>query len=150
MRRGSTVPLSLALDILVAFLLVLTIGYAMVLNRRLRGLRRDKAELEKMVASFGAATARAEESIGKLKATANDLKGKVDAAQALHDDLAFLVERGGATADRLEEGVRAARPGRDGGRRAGAGKATNGGELRGAPPKSDAERELLRALRAAR
>ncbi len=40
-----TVPFSLALDVLVAVLLVITIGYAMVLNRRLGRLRRDKSNL---------------------------------------------------------------------------------------------------------
>ena len=34
---------SLVLDILIAVLLVVTIGYATVLNRRLTGLRKDKA-----------------------------------------------------------------------------------------------------------
>jgi hypothetical protein len=102
-------PFSLALDVLVAVLLVITIGYAMVLNRRLGRLRRDKSELEKLAATFGQATARAEESIGKLKKTADALKGRIDNAQALRDDLAFLIDRGSSAADRREETVRAAR-----------------------------------------
>jgi hypothetical protein len=140
------VPLSLILDILVAFLLIVTIGYAMVLNRRLGGLRRDKAELERMAKSFGDATTRAETSIGKLKNAAGGLKEQMQKAQALRDDLTFLIERGGVAADRLEDGVRGAR-----------GKKGPGVETRSAPrdeapaadTRSDAERELLRALRAA-
>lgn len=139
-------PISLALDILVAFLLIITIGYAMVLNRRLGGLRRDKAELERMAKGFGEATTRAEASIGKLKSAADGLKEQMQKAQALRDDLTFLVERGGVAADRLEAGVRSAR-----------GKAGPGVETRPAPrdeapaadTRSEAERELLRALRAA-
>ena len=38
--------ISLVLDIVVAILLVVTIGYAVTLNRRLDSLRRNKAELK--------------------------------------------------------------------------------------------------------
>lgn len=143
-------PFSLALDVLVAVLLVITIGYAMVLNRRLGRLRRDKSELEKLAATFGQATARAEESIGNLKKTADALKGRIDNAQALRDDLAFLIDRGGSAADRLEETVRAAR--KEGGSRPRPGlkkpaAAHGNGKI---TPKSTAERELLKALQAAR
>ena len=143
-------PFSLALDVLVAVLLVITIGYAMVLNRRLGRLRRDKSELEKLAATFGRATARAEESIGKLKKTADALKERIDNAQALRDDLAFLIDRGGSAADRLEETVRDAR--KEGASRPRPGlkkpaAARGNGKI---SPKSTAERELLKALQAAR
>ncbi len=143
-------PFSLALDVLVAVLLVITIGYAMVLNRRLGRLRRDKSELEKLAATFGRATERAEESIGKLKKTADALKERIDNAQALRDDLAFLIDRGGSAADRLEETVRAAR--KEGASRPRPGlkkpaAAAGNGKI---SPKSTAERELLKALQAAR
>ncbi len=143
-------PFSLALDVLVAVLLVITIGYAMVLNRRLGNLRRDKAQLERLAATFGEATARAEESIGKLKTTADALRERIDNAQALRDDLAFLIDRGGSAADRLEETVRAAR--KEGGSRPRpalkkAVAAEGNGKIK---PKSEAERELLKALQAAR
>lgn len=143
-------PFSLALDVLVAVLLVITIGYAMVLNRRLGRLRRDKSELEKLAATFGQATARAEESIGRLKKTADALKERIDNAQALRDDLAFLIDRGGSAADRLEETVRAARIKGGSGPRPAANKpaaAPGNGKIK---PRSEAERELLKALQAAR
>ncbi len=143
-------PFSLALDVLVAVLLVITIGYAIVLNRRLGRLRRDKSQLERLAATFGQATARAEESIGKLKNTADSLKERIDNAQALRDDLAFLIDRGSSAADRLEETVRAAR--KEGVSRPRPGlkkpaEAHGNGEI---SPKSTAERELLKALQAAR
>lgn len=143
-------PFSLALDVLVAVLLVITIGYAVVLNRRLGRLRRDKSDLEKLAATFVQATARAEESIGKLKNTADALKERIDNAQALRDDLAFLIDRGGSAADRLEETVRDAR--KEGAPRPRPGlkksaAAHGNGKI---SPKSTAERELLKALQAAR
>ena len=69
---------SLILDILVAFLLVVTIGYAMVLNKRLGLLRRDKGELDKLALSFTDAMGRADDSIATLKSTADVLQDRID------------------------------------------------------------------------
>ena len=99
------------LDLLIAVLLVITISYAVVLNRKLSLVRRDKTSLERLANSFTQATGRAEESIGKLKQTAESLRERMDKAQALRDDLVFLVERGTGAADRLEELVRETRSG---------------------------------------
>ncbi len=100
---------SLLLDVLLALLLAVTIGYAVVLNRRLANLRADRAELEKVALSFGQAATRAEDSLGKLKENAEMLQERLAKSQALADDLSFLVDRGGTVADRLEELVRAGR-----------------------------------------
>ncbi|MEO5338608.1 MAG: DUF6468 domain-containing protein [Magnetospirillum sp. WYHS-4] len=100
---------ALLLDILVAVLLAVTIVYSVILNRRLGVLRQDKAELERVAATFGEATRRAEDSIGRLRDMADTLQEQIKKAQALRDDLAFLMDRGGATADRLEDAVRSAR-----------------------------------------
>ena len=98
--------LPIAIDITVSLLLVVTIAYAMVLNRRLGRLRRDKAELEGLANSFANATIRAEDSIRKLKASADDLAERLKKAENLRDDLNFLIERGSGAADRLEAAVR--------------------------------------------
>ena len=100
---------SLIVDLFVAILLVVTIGYAIVLNRRLGKLRGDKAELEKLSATFGESTVRAEESIEKLINTADMLQDRMEKAEALRDDLAFFIDRGGQAADKLEDLVRATR-----------------------------------------
>jgi hypothetical protein len=103
------VPIALMLDLLLAVLLVITIGYAYSLNTRLGMLRRDKEDLEKLATTFANATLRAEEGVGKLKNTAEQLQQRVDKAQSLRDDLVFLIDRGGSAADRLEDTVRTAR-----------------------------------------
>lgn len=100
---------SLFVDLFVAGLLVVTIGYAIVLNRRLGKLRGDKAELEKLAATFSQSTVRAEESIEKLRNTVDMLQDRMEKAEALRDDLAFLIDRGGQAADKLEDLVRASR-----------------------------------------
>lgn len=142
--------MSLVIDIVVAILLVVTIGYAVVLNRRLGILRRDKEELKKLVAGFGEATVRAEESIGKLKNTTDGLHDSIDKAQALRDDLVFLIDRGGSAADRLEEMIRSARDETGVGPRPPAAASGADDLEKAAESKSQAERELLKALQAVR
>ena len=146
---------TLALDILVAGLLVVTIAYAVVLNRRLGMLRRDKTELEGLAANFGEATMRAGDSIVKLKTTAEELQNRIEKAEALRDDLVFLIDRGDASADRLEEAVRAGR--KEGNlvpeplaKTAAEKPASKGGRKEVAMATSQAERELLKALHSTR
>ena len=103
-------PYSLIVDVIVLGLLVVMIPYIVRLNRRLGMLRRDKAQLEKLAATFTESTRRADESLGGLRASAENMQRKLDSAQALHDDLAFLLERGEKTADRLEDMIRLSRP----------------------------------------
>lgn len=156
---------SLIVDLFVAILLVVTIGYAIVLNRRLGKLRGDKAELEKLAATFGESTVRAEESIEKLRNTADMLQGRMEKAEALRDDLAFLIDRGGQAADKLEDLVRATRDKVGIGPRSVSENASadvNKGDGQSRPltarpdgpsevdddgVKSEAERELLKAIR---
>jgi cell division septum initiation protein DivIVA len=103
----------LVLDVIVAILLAATIGYAVTLNARLNQLRKNRDELAKLVAAFNDATQRAEAGIPKLKRAAEEAGGglqeRVEKAQSLRDDLAFMIERADAMANRLEGTVRSAR-----------------------------------------
>ena len=101
------------LDLVIALLLVATIGYAITLNNRLTALRRNRDQMAKIIASFNEATVRAESSIPKLRRAAdeagNGLQERVEKAQSLRDDLAFMIERADTMANRLETAVRSAR-----------------------------------------
>jgi len=101
------------LDIVVILLLIPTIIYAVILNRRLNALRKSRDELSKVVNSFNEATMRAEAGIPKLKKATTEanlsLKDRVEKAQTLRDDLAFMIERAEELAGRLEGAVRIAR-----------------------------------------
>tara|TARA_R110000868_G_scaffold85453_8_gene240392 strand:- start:306 stop:1007 length:702 start_codon:yes stop_codon:yes gene_type:complete len=101
------------LDIAVILLLVPTIIYAVILNRKLSALRKSREELAKVVNSFNEATMRAEAGIPKLKKATTEanhtLKDRVEKAQTLRDDLAFMIERAEELATRLEGAVRSAR-----------------------------------------
>jgi hypothetical protein len=103
----------LILDIIVAILLAATIGYALMLNRRLGELRRNRDDLARLVNAFNDATARAEAGIPKLRRAADEagatLQERVEKAQTLRDDLAFMIERAEGMANRLEGTVRQAR-----------------------------------------
>lgn len=152
--------LTLALDLVIAVLLVATIVYAYILNRRLGVLRGDKSELINLIARFNEATIRAEGSLHKLRAAAADtgkmLQQEMSKAQTLMDDLSYMAKRGGDLADRLESEVQraravasaraekatpAVRPGR---------AATALGDRFAGATRSETERELLRALEASR
>ena len=101
------------LDLMVAALLLVTIIYAWILNQRLSQLRRNRDDLAKVVSSFNEATARAEAGIPKMRKAADEsgaaLQERVEKAQSLRDDLAFMIERADAMADRLEQAVRVSR-----------------------------------------
>ena len=78
--------ISLFLDVIVAALLVATIVYAAMLNRRLTGLRSNKAELEALIHSFGEACARAEAGVKTLRSATDEatrLQAYLDRSQAL-------------------------------------------------------------------
>jgi hypothetical protein len=100
------------LNLIVIVLLVPTIVYAVILNRRLTALRTSRDELAKVVGSFNDATLRAEAGIPKLKKATTEanlaLKDRVEKAQTLRDDLAFMIERAEELATRLEGAVRTA------------------------------------------
>lgn len=160
------------LDLLVSVLLIATIAYAVTLNKRLTQLRRNRDEMAKIIVSFNDATVRAESSIPKLKKAAEDagmaLQERVEKAHSLRDDLAFMIERADTMANRLENAVRSARtevrpqvasqppagtpasrPSSQGARAATVAAAAAASEM-DVDDRSEAERELLRALQSMR
>ncbi|MBM86338.1 MAG: hypothetical protein CMM47_09990 [Rhodospirillaceae bacterium] len=96
---------ALILDSFLAVLLLLMIAYAFLLNRRLATLRRDKGELEAFIKRFNDATDKANSSLKGLRDSAERnariIGQAADKAQALRDELLFLIERADASADRL-------------------------------------------------
>ncbi|HTS92954.1 MAG TPA: DUF6468 domain-containing protein [Stellaceae bacterium] len=161
---------SLLGDALVAVLLVATIVYVLRLNRRLGVLRDDKAKLEELIRGLTVASENARAGILGLKDAAGEigkeLQKRITAGQLLRDDINYLIERGGAVADRLEGTVRTRReaPSRAGGEDRPAEPATAASDKVTAlrvDPEADAptrrgsqisrtERNLLRALGARR
>ena len=83
--------LGLTIETLVAVLLVVTIGYCMLLNSRLKRLRADEHSLKAVIAELVTATEIAERAIGGLKHTVRDvnehLGSQLGAAQEMSDHL---------------------------------------------------------------
>lgn len=100
-----TAYLPLILDGVVAALLIATIVYAVTLNRQLARLRDGRAELADYIKGLNDATANAEAAVRGLRKAAGEtgeqLQRSVDKAQALRDELQFMIESGNALADRL-------------------------------------------------
>jgi hypothetical protein len=103
-----------ALDILLVVLLTATLFHAVRLERALGVLKRDRVELQELVASFNASTRAAETGIERLHAATEgpgrQMQRLIESGTTLKEDLTFLVQRGEGLADRLDDGVRAARP----------------------------------------
>jgi septal ring factor EnvC (AmiA/AmiB activator) len=137
----------MATVLLVALLLaLLPIGWR--LERGIATLRREGGGLTDGAQSLVAATEAAEAALTRLRATAEGagraVAERVATAEKLRDDLAFLVERAETLADRLDGLVRDARP------RAAEAPATPATPPQAAAARSEAERELLRALKGLR
>lgn len=100
---------SLIIDLVVAGLLVATIVYASVLNRKLATLRSSKQEMESLAGRLVESTQHAERALSDLKTAANDtgdqLERRVAEARNLVDDLRFLVDKGSGLADRLASDI---------------------------------------------
>jgi hypothetical protein len=106
--------LSLAIESLVAVLLVLTIGYCMLLNSRLKRLKADEHSLKAVIAELITATEIAERAIGGLKHTVRDvnenLGGQLAAATQMSEHLRKQLAESDNVVRRLTKIAIAARP----------------------------------------
>ncbi len=100
-------PFGMILEGIVAILLVMTIGYCFVLDRRLQALRSGREELQKVVEDLNASIGRAQTTILDLKANAGDtariLEERIGKAQGLADELSLMVQSGNSIAERLAD-----------------------------------------------
>jgi len=101
----------LLFDAVVALLLLATIVYAAILNRKLSALRDSRQEMEELIGRFAEATTKAETVLADIRQSAGEtgrtLQEAIDRGNVVADDLVFLVERAGSVADRLEGAVKA-------------------------------------------
>jgi hypothetical protein len=99
--------LEISLNLIVIFLLIPTIVFAVILNRRLEILRNSRNDLGRLIEAFNEATTRAEAGIPRLKqaadSTGKSLKEQIQKAQTLLDDLAFMIERAETSAGKMEK-----------------------------------------------
>ena len=99
---------NLVLNILIVVLLVVTIGYCWLLNRRIKVLQDSRGELAVLLKHFDESTQRASESIIALqtasKKIGENIQFRIDKANYLLDDLSFMIEKGNKLANQMEAG----------------------------------------------
>ena len=106
--------LGIAIESLVAVLLLLTIGYCILLNKRLQRLKADEHSLKAVIGELITATEIAERAIGGLKHTVRDvnehLGSQLAAANQMSEHLKHQLAEGDGVIRRLSKIVLAARP----------------------------------------
>lgn len=104
----------LVIESLVAVLLLLTIGYCALLNKRLKRLKADEQSMRSIIAELISATEIAERAIGGLKVTVREcdenLGTQLTMGAALSSKLARQVTAGELILNRLSQIALAARP----------------------------------------
>ena len=106
--------LGMAIETLVAVLLMLTIGYCILLNKRLTRLKADEHSLKAVIAELITATEIAERAIGGLKLAVRDvnenLGSQLAAATQMSDQLHRQLGEADNVVRRLSKITIAARP----------------------------------------
>jgi chromosome segregation ATPase len=106
--------LGVIIESLVAILLVLTIGYCMLLNARLKRLKADEQSMRAVIAELVTATEIAERAIGGLKHTVRDvnenLGEQLASAAQMSEHLKRQLAEGDHVVRRLSKIALAARP----------------------------------------
>src|ERR1700732_720309 len=104
----------IVIESLVAVLLMVTIGYCMLLNKRLKRLKADEHSLKATIAELITATEIAERAIGGLKHTVRDvnenLGSQLNSAAQLSEHLKKQLAEGDNVVRRLSKIAIAARP----------------------------------------
>jgi len=108
-----TIGIGLAIESMVAILLVLTIGYCIVLNSRLKMLKADEQALKATISELITATEIAERAIAGLKLTVRDcdlsLGERLRNAEQLSAEIAGQLDDGRTVLERLTRIALAAR-----------------------------------------
>ena len=107
--------LGVAIESLVAILLMLTIGYCMLLNARLKRLKADEHSLKATIGELITATEFAERAIGGLKLTVRDVNENLGSQLASASEMSEQLKKQLGECDnvvrRLSKIAIAARPG---------------------------------------
>jgi hypothetical protein len=105
--------IGMIIDCIVAILLVMTIGYCMMLNRRLKLLKADEQSLRATISELVTATEIAERAIGGLKITVHEcdmgLGERLRKAERLAGDIDRAMVSGKDLISRLSQIVSAGR-----------------------------------------
>lgn len=97
---------TMLINAVIIVLLAITIGYCWLLNRRIKVLQDSRGELAQLLKHFDDSTQRASESIVGLqtasKRIGENIQHRIDKANYLLDDLAFMIEKGSKITNQME------------------------------------------------
>lgn len=106
----------LLINVALATLLLVTITYCYVLNKRIRVLQDGRGELARLLKHFDESTMRASDSIAVLQSTTKKtteiIQAKLTNANRMIDDLEYVIDRAEKVADQLEAGINIGRTAR--------------------------------------
>lgn len=89
--------MTLVVDVIIAILLLVTIGYCIFLSKKIDYLRKSKQELRAILQKFDNAVVRAEHNIAALKQITEQseaqLKSSIQDATIIMDDLNFVMKK---------------------------------------------------------
>ncbi len=93
-------------DVMVAVILIISIGYSIKLNKRIRILQDSKSELAALIKKFDESTEAATVGINEIhkasKVINDHINAKVEKANYIADDLAFMIEKGSKITEKIK------------------------------------------------
>lgn len=105
--------LHLILDFVVIICLGVTVGFAIVLNKRLTVIHESRQDLQNFIEQFTQTMAKTEANVRDLKGVGESVfktaQEQMQKGEALKDDLIFLLKRGEDIAQNLEDNIRTGR-----------------------------------------
>jgi hypothetical protein len=104
---------TIVIDLVVIGFLIATLIHALRINKQLSNLYQARGELQSFLEGFTSSLVKAETSMQALRNTGETtftaVHEALTKAQALRDDLSYLVDRGETIATHLDEAIREAR-----------------------------------------
>lgn len=103
----------LLLDLIVAILLAIVIPFALLIYINLRSFSKSQQKLDQQIQTFIQSTEKAKKAIEQVEnlssVSSQSLHSRLNKAQALKDELTFIVTRASELSDKLERHITASR-----------------------------------------
>ncbi len=101
--------MDIAIDFILAGLLLMTIFYSSLLNQKINALKSDRLEMEKLLSSLTGAIDKAEHGINQLQISTSQgeytLSNQIKKAGTLKTDLEYFCEKADQILDKLDHKI---------------------------------------------
>lgn len=100
---------TIAIDLILTGLLLVTIFYASLLSKKIHAVKENRIEMEVLLTSLNDAIEKAETGLNKLQIASSQneyaLQNQIKKATALKTDLEYFCEKADQTVDRLDKQI---------------------------------------------